>query len=61
MRERGIDNPDWRFIEYEQLDIIANRSNCVLSQEKNKSYGIQLPNSITTLSKALDNMSKITI
>tara|TARA_R100000008_G_scaffold26024_1_gene14121 strand:- start:389 stop:1276 length:888 start_codon:yes stop_codon:yes gene_type:complete len=61
MRERGINNPDWKFIEYEQLDIVANRSNCVLSQEKNKSYGIQLPNSVTSLSKALDNMSKITI
>tara|TARA_R100000278_G_scaffold121354_1_gene105080 strand:+ start:753 stop:1640 length:888 start_codon:yes stop_codon:yes gene_type:complete len=61
LRERGINNPNWEFIEYNDLDIIANRSNCVLSQEKNKAYGIQLPDSIKSLTKALDEMSKITI
>jgi hypothetical protein len=61
LRERGINNPKWKFIDYNDLDIIANRSNCVLSQQKNKAYGIQLPHSIKSLAKALDEMSKITI
>ena len=61
LRERGINNPDWEFINYNDLDIIANRSNCVLSQQKNKVYGIQLPPSLKSLTRALDEMSKITI
>jgi 3,5-epimerase/4-reductase len=36
MVEYGIQNDNWKFIPYEDLDIQANRSNCVLDNSKAK-------------------------
>ena len=61
MTDHCIKNPNWQFINYNELDIRANRSNCVLSQDKNKQYGIDLPDARESVNKALQEMSKITI
>jgi len=61
MMDHCIKNPNWQFINYNELDIKANRSNCVLSQDKNKQYGIDLPDARESVNKALQEMSKITI
>ncbi len=36
MTEYGLQNDNWKFIPYEDLDIQANRSNCVLDNSKAK-------------------------
>ena len=36
MAEHGLQNDNWKFIPYEDLDIQANRSNCVLDNSKAK-------------------------
>lgn len=36
MAEYGLQNDNWKFIEYEDLPIKANRSNCVLDNSKAK-------------------------
>ena len=36
LKEYGIQNNDWKFIPYDELQIKCNRSNCVLSNQKAK-------------------------
>lgn len=36
MKEFGIENKDWKFVPYDDLDIACNRSNCVLDNTKSK-------------------------
>lgn len=36
MKEFGIENKDWEFVPYDDLDIACNRSNCVLDNAKSK-------------------------
>jgi len=36
LKEYGIENKEWKFVDYKKLDIKCNRSNCVLSNEKAK-------------------------
>ena len=43
LRKKGINNPDWTFIEPNELNTPARRSNCVLSTAKIHTLGIQLP------------------
>lgn len=44
-------NHAWKVVEISELDIVAQRSNCVLSDRKIKKLGLQLP----CLSKSLKN------
>lgn len=39
-RKHNFDNPDWKFISYDELPIKANRSNCIMDCSKLKSFGI---------------------
>ena len=41
----GMWNPNWKLINYNELKqhIVANRSNCVLSTEKLKTHGLDMP------------------
>ena len=36
MISHNLTNPNWKFVPYEDIPIVANRSNCVLSNEKIK-------------------------
>ena len=51
LKKYDVVNPDWQFIDIEQLGTIANRSNCVLDTEKLRSYNLELPPAITSLER----------
>ena len=36
MKEFGIENKSWKFVEYDDLDIVCNRSNCILDNAKSR-------------------------
>ena len=54
-------NPEWEFVRMKDLDLKAGRSNCVLSQDKNKKYGIDLPSAVDSLRKSLTRMSEVSV
>ena len=43
LKEYGLQNLNWKFVEIENLCLKANRSNCVLSTEKIDKLGLRLP------------------
>ena len=51
LKKYDVVNPDWQFIDIKQLNTVANRSNCVLSTEKLRSYNLELPSAITSLER----------
>ena len=51
LKKYDVVNPDWQFIDIEQLGTVANRSNCVLDTEKLRSYNLELPPAITSLER----------
>lgn len=57
MKEFGLKNPNWKYIDVKNLDTKANRSNCVLSTEKIKSFGLELPNTIESLRRDVEIFS----
>lgn len=51
LKKHDISNPDWNFIEVNQLDTVAKRSNCVLSTSKIESYNLPMPDTISSLER----------
>jgi dTDP-4-dehydrorhamnose reductase len=53
--KHGLWNPNWKFITYNQLKehIVANRSNCILSIDKVKEYGLDMPSERESLIRIL--------
>ena len=51
----GLWNPNWKFINYDELKqhIVANRSNCILSTDKLKVYGLDMPQERDALMRIL--------
>lgn len=45
-------NPNWRIVPLNELNIVAQRSNCVLSDRKIRKLGLQLPSAIKSLKEA---------
>jgi len=58
LRQHGVENKNWNFVEMKNLDIVAGRSNCVLSTDYTKKLGIELPNSITSLERDIQQFAK---
>lgn len=63
-KKAGLENPEWNFIKLEDLDTLAKRSNCILSNEKVRSIGFDFHdtreavyNSIVIMKRALENES----
>ena len=54
----GIDNPNWEFTSIDNLDIIANRSNCILSTDKLISLDMNLPYVYNALKQSASILSK---
>jgi len=54
--KHGLWNPNWKFINYDELKqhIVANRSNCVLSTDKLKVHGLDMPTERESLHKILE-------
>lgn len=51
LKSHGIENPKWNFIDVNQLDTVANRSNCVLSTSKIEKYNLPMPETIASLER----------
>lgn len=49
-------NPNWNFVEVKDLNIVANRSNCVLSTEKLKEKGLEFSNTFETVEKYIQQL-----
>lgn len=57
LEKNGMWNPHWKFIEYKQLkeQITANRSNCILSTERLKEHGLEMPSEQESLLRILND------
>lgn len=58
LKENGLENPNWKFIQTKDLDTVAKRSNCVLSTDKIKLLGLELPETITSIKRDIEAMAK---
>ena len=58
MRKYNLENPDWKFVDMSELQIVAQRSNCVLSTEKIKSYNLGLPTAVSSLERDIEELSR---
>jgi len=58
MKERGISNENWSWLDWEKLTIKANRSNCILDTTRLvEQYGFNIRSEFDALSLALDNIA----
>lgn len=51
MRKYGIENPKWNFIDVENLNTIANRSNCILDTGKIENFNLPMPNTLESIER----------
>ena len=58
LKDNKIVNSKWRFIELKDLNTKANRSNCVLTTDKIKDLGLQLPNTRTSLLRDISTLTR---
>ena len=58
LKDNKIVNSNWRFIELKDLNTKANRSNCVLTTDKIKNLGLQLPNTRTSLLRDISTLAR---
>ena len=58
LKDNKIVNLKWRFIELKDLNTKANRSNCVLTTDKIKDLGLQLPNTRTSLLRDISTLAR---
>lgn len=58
IKDFGLNNPNWKYIDVKDLNTKANRSNCVLSTEKIKSFGLELPSTMWSLKRDIELFSK---
>lgn len=49
LRENNLDNVKWKFIDIEEANFKVARSNCILSTDKIKKLGLELPNVNTSI------------
>lgn len=50
-------NKKWKFVDINQLALKANRSNCILSNDKISSLGLSLPPVLESLEKCIKSLS----
>jgi NAD dependent epimerase/dehydratase family enzyme len=49
-------NPNWNFVEMDDLDIVANRSNCILSTQKLQQHGLEFSDTFETVEKYIQEL-----
>ncbi len=60
MKKFDVDNPDWEWVHYCDLETIAHRSNCVMSTDKlEEEYGFKMWEEEVALECALTNIINI--
>jgi dTDP-4-dehydrorhamnose reductase len=52
-RKHNFDNPNWKFISYDELPIKANRSNCIMDCSKLKDFGIEFETEEEAITKSI--------
>jgi len=55
MVEYDLYNPNWKIVDYKDIPIKANRSNCVLSNQKAKNWGFDFGDEEVAIREALEN------
>lgn len=50
-KKYGLENPNWKMIKDTELNTIAKRSNCVLSDDKISSYNLKLPPTLESIER----------
>lgn len=58
LKENGLENPNWKFIETKDLNTVAKRSNCVLSTDKIKLLGLELPETVSSIRRDIEILAK---
>jgi len=58
MKAAGIENPNWKWKEMDQLGMKANRSNCILDTTRlEQQYNFNISSEYTALDRALEKMT----
>lgn len=57
-KENGIANSNWSFVDIKQLNLKANRSNCVLDCTKIENLGLGLPHVDVSLAESIQYLCK---
>lgn len=58
-KEYNIANDSWEFVDMAKLDIVAGRSNCILSTEKIRSFSLGLPTAKESLDLEISKYAKL--
>lgn len=58
LKKNGLENSNWKYIETEDLDTVAKRSNCVLSTDKIKVLGLELPETFSSIKRDIEILAK---
>lgn len=56
LQKYNLVNVNWKFIEVKDLNVIANRSNCVLNTDKIKSIGLCLPDTRESIERSIKSL-----
>lgn len=57
-KSQNLVNPNWSFVELENLQLKASRSNCILSNDKIKRMGFTLTDTIEAVKKCAEDLAK---
>lgn len=57
LSSNNIINKNWKFVDIENLNLIANRSNCVLSDNKIEELGLALPPAAESLANCIHKLA----
>lgn len=60
-KSNGMENTAWRYVDLSELDIKANRSNCVLSNKKIIELGFVFPNAHAAIDKCIKDMKQLLV
>ncbi len=58
LKENGLNNPNWTFIDTSDLQTVARRSNCVLSTHKIKDLNLELPSTVKSLQRDIKTLAQ---
>lgn len=53
LKEKGVENPNWKFVSIKESNFRVDRSNCILSTDKLKKIGYDLPDVRESMKKSV--------
>lgn len=56
LKKYNLVNEKWNFIEVKDLNVIANRSNCILNADKIKEMGLCLPDTFESIERCIKSL-----